>query len=851
MVLQNSKERSLVDHIFSQWQADPVLGETIQHWVTQPARDPIFTDLPDDLNGILKSALQNLGINQLYSHQLEAWKAVSQGENIVITTGTSSGKSLCYQLPVLQAASLSENPTTLFIFPTKALAQDQLQSLQRLIVSMERVCIDDGTPKIITGIYDGDTPPTQRQQIRSKVRLLITNPDMLHMAMLPHHTLWEQFFRNLRYVVLDEIHTYRGVFGANIINVIRRLKRICNFYGTHPQFIMTSATIANPVEHASNLIEENVHWISKNGSPQGKKFFLMINPPIIQHDLGIRQNPAVECIRFTSDLLAYGQQILIFMKTRRSVEILYRQLHTLFPDVNIHGYRSGYLPAERRAIERQLRSGETRAVVATNALELGIDIGGINAVLMVGYPGTIAATVQQSGRAGRKNEAALAALIASQFPLDQYLMKHPEFLLDRSPENARCDPNNLLILLGHLRCAAFELPFHDGEHFGNVPDTLMQGLMMFLVKDKQVYNNSNTYYWTADKYPADGLNLRTSAGSIVSLKIQDGDRFLSIGIVDAPSAIWMVHPDAVYLHQGESYLVRELDLEKGQALLEPVSLDYYTEPRNEIKIEYANPVHETRSVDINRFYGDIRVVNKVIGYKKIRWSNNEILSTHDLDLPPNTLDTTGYWLTLGKKVVDTLRELDSWSGDENQYGPDWKNIRLAILQRDNFTCTLCGSSGTNQTLHIHHKTPFKTFASYQEANMPGNLITLCPACHRRVEMIVRTRTGLSGLRYVLLNLAPLFVMCDPTDLGSFADPKAEFAEGQPAVMIYDQTPGGIGLSQSLYQYHSDLIKSSLELVQHCTCEDGCPGCVGPAGENGAGGKKETLALLKAMAGDHG
>jgi DEAD/DEAH box helicase domain-containing protein len=406
-------------------------------------------------------------------------------------------------------------------------------------------------------------------------------------------------------------------------------------------------------------------------------------------------------------------------------------------------------------------------------------------------------------------------------------------------------------LLGHLRCAAFELPFHNGEHFGNVPDTLMQGLLMFLVKDKQVYNNSNTYYWAADKYPADGLNLRTSAGSIVSLKIQDGDRFLSIGIVDAPSAIWMVHPDAVYLHQGESYLVRELDLEKGQALLEPVSLDYYTEPRNEIKIEYANPIHETRSADISRFYGDIRLINKVIGYKKIRWSNNEILSTHDLDLPPNILDTTGYWLTLGKKVVDGLRELDSWSGDENQYGPDWKNIRMAILQRDNFTCTLCGASGTNQTLHIHHKTPFKTFPSYQEANVPGNLITLCPTCHRRVEMIVRTRTGLSGLRYVMLNLAPLFVMCDPTDLGSFADPKAEFTEGQPAVMIYDQTPGGIGLAQSLYQSHSDLLRSSLDLIQQCTCEDGCPGCVGPAGENGTGGKKETLALLKTMAGDHG
>lgn len=851
MTLQKPQERSMIDHIIERWQADPVLGETIQHWVMQPAREPIFSDFPVDLHPSLKSALLHLGIEHLYSHQLEAWEAINQGKNVVITTGTSSGKTLCYQLSVLQAAAASDSPTALFLFPTKALAQDQLQSLQRLIVGMERENHEANIPQMITGIYDGDTPPTQRQQIRNKVRLLITNPDMLHMAMLPHHTLWEHFFRNLRYIILDEIHIYRGVFGANIINVIRRLKRICSFYGAHPQFIMTSATIANPVEHASNLIEDDVHWISQNGSPQGKKFFLMINPPVIQSDLGIRQNPAVESIRFTSDLLAHGQQTLIFMKTRRSVENLYRQLHTLFPDVNIHAYRSGYLPAERRAIEKQLRSGETRAVVATNALELGIDIGGINAVLMVGYPGTIAATVQQTGRAGRKNETAVSAMIASQFPLDQFIMKHPEFLLDRSPENARCDPNNLLILLGHLRCAAFELPFHDGEHFGNVPDTLMQGLLMFLVNDKQIYNNSNTYYWTADKYPADGLNLRTSAGSIVSLKIQDNDRFLSIGTVDAPSAIWMVHPDAIYLHQGESFLVRELDLEKGQALLEPVSVDYYTEPRNEVKIEYANAVQETHASDINRFYGDIRVVNRVVGYKKIRWSNNEILSTHDLDLPPNSLDTTGYWLTLEKTVIDALRELDSWSGDENQYGPDWKNMRATILQRDNFTCSLCGTPGTSQTLHIHHKTPFKSFVSPLEANTPGNLITLCPACHRRVEMVVRTRTGLSGLRYVLLNLAPLFVMCDPTDLGSFADPKAEFADGKPAVMVYDQAPGGIGLAQSLYQSHSNLLESSLELVQHCTCEDGCPGCVGPAGENGTGGKNETLALLKAMVNSRG
>lgn len=838
------KERSMMDQLINFWKADPSFISEISSWVHQDNQPGKYADFPDGILPEISRTLTAYGIENLYSHQAEAWEAVSAGENIVITTGTASGKSLCYQLPILQSAFVSSSATALMIFPTKALAQDQLNSFQHLILGLEREMKDFSVVK--AAIYDGDTPTAQRQQIRKNTRLLITNPDMLHMAMLPHHTLWESFFSNLQFIVIDEIHIYRGVFGSNIINLLRRLKRICNFYGSKPQFIMTSATIANPEEHASTLIEDRVHWIRENGSPHGCKHFILLNPPVIHPELGLRQSPAVQSLRLTSYLQAFNQQTLIFTRTRRAVEILFKELQTRFPGVNIQPYRSGYLPAERRKIEEQLRSGETRVVVATNALELGIDIGGINAVLLLGYPGTIAATIQQAGRAGRKLESSAAVLIASQNPLDQYLMKHPEFLLDRTPEQARCDPNNLLILLGHLRCAAFELPFRSGEHFGNVPDTLTQGLLMFLVSDKQLHKSNETYYWSADKYPADNLNLRTSAGMVISLKVERDGKLTTLGSVDAPSAIWMVHPDAIYLHQGDSYLVRELDLELGQVVLQPVSVDYYTEPRNEITIEYVNPTDTDNTSEFTRFYGDIRVQNKVTGYKKIRWTTQEILDSISLDLPPNTLDTIGYWFTLEPSVLDSLRKIDSWSGDVNQYGPDWARTRKCILQRDGYKCVLCGAPGNESNLHIHHKTPFRTFNNKVEANQPWNLITLCPSCHRRAELVVRTRSGLSGLRYVMLNLAPLFVMCDPTDLGSFADPKADFAENKPAILIYDQIPGGIGLSQALYQIHSKLLASCLDLVTECQCDDGCPGCVGPAGENGTGGKIETLTILKAL-----
>lgn len=840
---------SSMDRLLSFWKAEPEILQDTCSWVSQPQRAAQYADFPASLHPALISVLQEQGVSRLYSHQQEAWQQIEENKNIVLTTGTASGKSLCYQLPILQAAIISPTPTALMLFPTKALAQDQLESLNRFTVNLERYFPE--VPVIQASIFDGDTPTTSRKQIRSTARALLTNPDMLHMAMLPHHTLWERLFSNLRFIVIDEIHIYRGVFGSNIINVLRRLKRICHFYGAAPQFIMTSATIANPVKHAENLIEDGVTWINQNGSPQGERHFLMVNPPIIHPELGIRLNPASASLRLTSDLLANKQQTLIFLRTRRAVELLYRQLNTMFPDVNIHAYRSGYLPFERRKIEKQLRSGETRVVVATNALELGIDIGGINAVLMVGYPGTVAATIQQAGRAGRKTDTAVAVLIASQNPLDQYLMSHPEFLLEKSPEQARCDSNNVLILLGHLRCAAFELPFQMDEHFGNAPDTLTQGLLMFLVKDNQLHNSGEAYYWAADQYPADGLNLRTSAGQVINLKVNTAGKTTILGTVDAPSAIWMVHPDAIYLHQGESYLVRELDLELCQASLEPVSVDYFTEARNEVSIEYAHPILSERVSKISRYFGDIRVVNKVSGYKKIRWSTLETLGVYPLDLPPNTLDTSGYWFSLDENIIDSLRNLDSWSGDAIDYGTDWKNTRLHVLQRDGFKCALCGNTGTSESLHIHHKTPFRNFLFASDANQLWNLIPLCPACHRRAEMVVRTRSGLSGLRYVLLNLAPLLVMCDPTDLGSFADPKAEFADGKPAVLLYDQIPGGIGLSQALYQSHEKLLESSLELVNDCSCEKGCPGCIGPAGENGSGGKIETLTLLKAIVQNHG
>jgi DEAD/DEAH box helicase domain-containing protein len=658
-------------------------------------------------------------------------------------------------------------------------------------------------------------------------------------------------------VIIDELHTYRGVFGSHVANVIRRLKRIASHYGAKPQFILTSATIANPVELAEWLVEEPVKMLDNDGSARGPRHILLYNPPIVNEELGIRRGTLSECSRLAEDLLQYNVQTILFAQTRRGVEILLRSLrerqnggkvpneqssHLSTNNFPVRGYRSGYLPNQRREIERGLRDGSVRAVTATNALELGIDIGGMGASILAGYPGTIASTRQQIGRAGRGSDPSLAILVASQNPLDQYLIHHPEFFFDQSPERALVNPDHLLILLGHLRCAAFELPFKDGESFGTVGPDRLDEFLHFLHDEGILHRSKDRFFWMAEQYPAQAVSLRSASPDTVVLHFDEK----TVGIVDVPSAAWMVHPGAVYLHEGQIYLVETLDFEENRARLCLADPDYYTDPRRETTVALIDKLGEAVIPGGLKAHGEITVTTQVIGFRKIRWATGENLGFEPLDLPPSTLQTTGYWLALGDETVERLKEEGLWLNTPNNYGLGWTELTRLVRARDGYRCQMCGLVEKDRAHDVHHKTPFRSFASPELANRLENLTTLCPACHKRAEAAVRIRSGLAGLSFLLVNLAPLFLMCDPRDLGVHADPQSPLAEGKPAVALYDQVPAGIGFSARLFDVHTEFIQRALEVVTTCPCPDGCPSCVGPGGEGGSGGKKETGAILTAL-----
>jgi DEAD/DEAH box helicase domain-containing protein len=840
-----------LERLLGIWRGERTIAPNILHWVTERARPAQFASFPPDLHPLLVKTLEARDIRQLYTHQLESWQLTEMGKNVVVVTGTASGKTLCYNLPVLNDALRSEESTSLYLFPTKALTQDQKEGAVGLIDDLQRKAHAEGlsVPAIPAAIYDGDTPTSQRAGIRSNARLLMTNPDMLHMGILPHHTLWACYLRSLRFVIIDEVHIYRGVFGSHIANLIRRLKRVANFYGAYPQFILTSATIANPVELCERLIEMPVEMISNDGSPRGPRHFILYNPPIIQQQLGIRRSAQSESVRLADDLLSYGVQTLLFARARRSVELLLRSMQQHGTQGNeIHGYRSGYLAQERRYIERSLRQGQTRAVVTTNALELGIDIGSAGAVILVGYPGTIAATRQQSGRAGRRQESALAVLVASGGPLDQYLMRHPEYIFDRSPERALINPDNLLILLQHLRCAAFELPFRKGDRFGSVEAALFENLLAYLEQEGLLHFSGERYFWMADQYPANHMSLRSASGNTIILQAEDDGSFTTVGEVDEESATWMVHPQAIYIHEGKTYQVNQLSLEEKKAQLQAVDVDYYTEPRKNVSIIDLDTLGSAEVAGGLINYGEIQVTTQVIGYRRIRWHTHEILMENQLEMPPTQLRTIGYWLSLSDESVDRLRDLGAWKGDPNNYGPNWLRQRDLARQRDGFRCQLCGALEINKNHHVHHKVPFRNFTSFVQANHIDNLVTLCAPCHKKAELVVRMRSGLGGLSYAMHNIAPLFLMCDIGDLGVHFEHEAPLAGGKPAVVLFDLLPAGVGLSETLYQVHDDLMLRCYDLVETCECSDGCPGCVGPSGENGISGKLETLTLLGVLTG---
>ncbi len=700
-------------------------------------------------------------------------------------------------------------------------------------------------------IYDGDTPQHIRSVLRQEFNIILTNPDMLHTGILPHHTSWKDFFTAVRFIVIDEMHAYRGVFGSHVANVLRRLKRISRFYGSQPQFILTSATIANPQELAERLIEKPVTVIDQDGSPHGERHFLIYNPPFLDKKTGIRRSSLLEGSMLAGELLDEDIQTIIFGRTRRGIELILTYLRQRDFQGNpnrVRGYRSGYLPRERRAIEEGLRRGEVKGVVATSALELGIDIGGIDASVLIGYPGSIAATRQQAGRAGRKLAPSLSVLVTSPNAMDQYLARHPDYFFDRSPERALIAPNNLLILLQHIRCAAFELPFQASEGFGAITAERLQAFLDLLAKNGELHQQADRYFWMADQYPAGDISLRNATPDQVTLILRNDHRQETIGQVDLNSAYWMVHPNAVYLHEGTSYLVEELDLDTGVAYLKQVAIDYYTQAKKETKVEEKSRLKSEAVTGATKTLGEILVTSKVVGYRKIRWFTNEFLGGGEVDLPPSFLNTIGYWISLNDTVVRQLKDQMLWNSDANDYGPEWDNIRKRVLNRDGNRCQVCGTTGTGRPLQVHHIQPFRSFNSRETANQLQNLITLCPTCHQLAETRVRVRSGMAGFSYVLQNLAPLLIMCDGEDIDVHYDPNSTLGEGQPTVVLFDNIPGGLGLSENLYELHDELITQAYETVSLCECEDGCPSCVGPVGEEGSGGKTETLAILKALMG---
>ena len=645
--------------LFDFWKEDPDTAPNFFAWRTTPARAAQTHPFPTDLPDALRETLSTRNIHSLYSHQLSAWTQIRAEKNIILATGTASGKTLSYNLPVLTTMLRNPEARALYLFPTKALAQDQLSVISEQLSVLRTLTTDHSS--LITGIYDGDTPQANRPFIRKNARIILSNPDMLHTGILPHHSNWSDFFSNLKFIVIDEAHTYRGVFGSHVANVIRRLKRVANFYGSKPKFILASATIGNPKELAEKLIEEEVELIDNDGSSRGERHFIIYNPPVTDAALGLRKSALLESVRLANHLLARDIQSVVFARTRRSVEIILTYLQGQAGEVrskkeetsyfspitsnSIRGYRSGYLPHQRREIEQGLRDGSVKTVVATNALELGIDIGGLGAAILVGYPGTIASARQQSGRAGRGDDPAVSVLVASPNPLDQFLAHHPEYFFGSSPEMALVNPNHLLILLEHLRCAMFELPFQKGEGFGSISDELLDEYLEFLVANQESHFSNKKYYWMKDSYPAANISLRSASpqGYVLQATADDG-RPITIGTVDGESAMWMIHPGAIYMHEAQQYFVQELNLENRVAQLVPVGLDYYTEAqrRSEIQVLSVNeqaklPSPERRGAGGEvgeKSYGEIQVTTQVAGFRKIRWFTYETLGQEPLDLPP-------------------------------------------------------------------------------------------------------------------------------------------------------------------------------------------------------------------------
>lgn len=831
------QQKQQIEDFIRAFKQEKRFASTIVAENTEPAKAAQTDFYPEGLLPPVQNLLQRMGIEKPYIHQAEAIKALLAGKNVVVSAGVASGKSLVYQAVILN--SLVQNPQSraLLLFPTKALAQDQAQKMQMLCKELNKQ--NPALPAIVNGIYDGDTATDLRGKLRKQANILFTNPDMLHLGILPNHTLWSAFFSRLAYVIIDEVHIYRGVFGSHTANLFRRLKRITAVYGIKPQFIFTSATLANARELAETLIEEPVVLIDKDGSPKGERHFYICNPPVIEPALGIRRSSTQEISSIAKGLLQTNLQALLFTGSRRSVELIFRYLTADRKIADkVRSYRSGYLAEERRKVERDLREGKIGLVISTNALELGIDIGGLDAILLNGYPGTICATRQQAGRAGRKGNPSLCILEASGNPLDQYICQHPEYIFANNPEQALLDPNNSEILRLQLLCAISEMAFKEGENFGALSFAEIQGHLFALLDEGLIRHIGNRYIGISGKYPAGDVSLR-NAGNQFQILADDE----LVGWVDSGSVKWMTHPNAIYLHQGETWVVKELSIEQKKVILEPVQVNYYTQATQFTEIALNNLLRLENVTGGRKHFGEVTVTRTITGFKRLRFWTMEVLDQEELDLPPEIMQTQAYWISLAEETVERIRNQGLWNNDSNDYGPKWEEICAQIRQRDNYHCRNCGATGD---LEVHHIIPFRRFEDPNEANEPDNLVALCPRCHRLAETRVHIQSGLAALAYLLGNLAPFFVMCAPQDLGVHSEDKSPLALGNPVIVIYDNFPGGIGLSRKLYELHNQLLYAGMDRIKGCACENGCPACVGPVAENGIGAKEEAMAILKEL-----
>jgi len=761
-------------------------SDRITGYFTLPASPAQFAAFPETLGDATRHALASRGITQLYSHQRAAWDAVEHGEHVVIVTPTASGKSLCYHLPVIEAVR-THRAKALYLFPTKALAQDQAAEL----LELNRA----GELGVRAYTFDGDTPSDARQAIRVHGDVVVSNPDMLHKAILPHHTKWAQFFENLRYVVIDELHTYRGVFGSHVANVLRRLKRVCAFYGVSPQFITCSATIGNPKEHAEALMGEEVRQISQSGAPRGERHLLLWNPPVINPDLGIRASARSQASRIARHAIRAKLKTIVFAPSRLMVEVLTKYLKDVFdPDPRkperIRAYRGGYLSTERRATERSLRAGTIDGVVTTSALELGVDIGSLDVAVLCGYPGSIAATWQRLGRAGRRQRPSLGILVASSQALDQYVVRHPEFFENAPPETARIAPDQLLILLDHIRCASFELPFTSGDRFGPM---VADDFLEVLSESGVLHREGERWDWIADSYPAQAVSLRSVAdGNFVVVDRTDGRQTI-IGEVDYSAAALTLYEGAIYMVQSLPFQVEKLDWAGRKAFVTRTSADYYTDAIDYTKLKVLERFDGAKAGQGTSHHGEVHVVRRVSGYKKIRFYSHENIGYGPVSLPDQELQTTAVWWQLNQQMLDA------------------------------------------------------TFAKRQDA-LDG-FLGAAYALHTAAAVSVMA-DGRDLQKAVGSGDAAFFATQDQRGRGQWrnAEGKPQSPEQDaafnPTVYLYDNHPGGIGLSEPLFRRAAELVAGAMLLVRSCECKNGCPTCVGPilAADEASERSAKTLAL---------